>query len=77
MKLATSDVPIKEIVRRTGHSRKLVRGQRTDVFRARQNSLEAWFPFLDEQWASGCHNASETLATDEDKGLSVMPVCRQ
>jgi hypothetical protein len=68
MKLATSDVPIKEIVRRTGHSRKLVRGQRTDAIRARQNSLEAWFPFLDEQWASGCHNASELWRRMKTKG---------
>ncbi|SHF46360.1 hypothetical protein SAMN02746095_03353 [Acidocella aminolytica 101 = DSM 11237] len=50
---------IKEIVLRTGHSRKLVRsvirGQRTDVFRVRQNSLEAHLPWLDEQRAApGC-----------------------
>lgn len=42
--LATSGVAIKEIVRRTGHSRGLVRrvlrGQRSDVFRARENSLK-------------------------------------
>ena len=62
MKLAGEGLPIKEIVRRTGHSRKLVRqvarGERTDVFRARQSSLEAYLPFLDEQWASGCHNGA-------------------
>lgn len=43
--LADDGVPIKEIARRTGHGRKLVRqvirGDRTDVFRIRQNSLEA------------------------------------
>ncbi len=42
--LAHDGVAIKEIVRRTGHSRKLVRsilrGQRTDIFRVRQTSLE-------------------------------------
>jgi transposase len=61
--LARDGIPIKEIVRRTGHSRKLVRqavrGERTDVFRTRQSSLEAHLPLLDEQWASGCHNGAE------------------
>ena len=63
MKLAADGIPIKEIVRRTGHSRKLVRqivrGERTDVFRVRQSSLEAHLPFLDEQWISGCRNGAE------------------
>ena len=63
MKLAAEGMPIKEIVRRTGHSRKLarqvIRGQRTDVFRVRQSSLESYLPFLDEQWASGCRNGAE------------------
>jgi transposase len=62
MKLASEGMPIKEVVRRTGHSRKLVRqvirGERTDVFRMRQSSLEAYLPFLDEQWASGCRNGA-------------------
>lgn len=61
--LAGNGVPIKQIVRRTGHSRKLVRqvirGERTDVFRIRQSSLEAHLPLLDEQWASGCRNGAE------------------
>lgn len=63
MKLASEGTPIKEIVRRTGHSRKLirqvVRGERTDVFRVRQNSLDAQLPLLDELWASGCRNGAE------------------
>ncbi len=63
MKLAADSIPIKEIVRRTGHSRKLVRqivrGERTDVFRVRQSSLDAHLPFLDEQWISGCRNGAE------------------
>jgi transposase len=62
MRLAGEGIPIKEIVRRTGHSRKLVRqvirGERTDVFRTRQSSLEVYLPFLDEQWASGCCNGA-------------------
>ena len=62
MKLAGEGLPIKEIVRRTGHSRKLVRqvirGERTDVFRMRQSSLDAHLPFLEEQWLSGSRNGA-------------------
>ena len=54
---------IKEIVRRTRHSRKLVRqtvrGSRGDMFRVRQSSLEAYLPVLDAEWASGCRNGAE------------------
>lgn len=63
MKLAGDRVPIKEIVRRTGRSRKLVRqiirGERGDVFRVRQSSLEPYLPLLDEQWSAGCRNGAE------------------
>lgn len=56
-------VPIKEIVRRTGHSRKLVRsvvrGQRTDIFRVRQTSLEQHLPWLEAQWDAGLRNGAE------------------
>jgi transposase len=52
--LVEAGVPIKQISRRTGHSRKLVRavvrGERTDVFRVRQSSLEPYLPWLDAQW---------------------------
>ena len=69
MKLASEGIPIKEIVRRTGHSRKLVRqvirGERTDVFRVRQSSLEAYLPFLDEQWGVGLPQRSRTVAAAE------------
>lgn len=54
---------IKEIVRRTGHSRKLVRsvvrGQRTDIFRVRQTSLEPHLPWLEAQWDAGLRNGTE------------------
>jgi transposase len=54
---------IKEIVRRTRYSRGLVRrvlrGQRSDVFRVRSSSLEAYLPWLDGQWAAGRRNGSE------------------
>ena len=61
--LSKDGLPIKQIVRRTGHSRNLVRhvvrGERTDVFRVRQSSLEAHLPLLDEQWTAGCRNGAE------------------
>ena len=53
---------IKEIVRRTGHSRGLIRqilrGQRSDVFRTRESSLEVYLPWLDAQWAVGARNSA-------------------
>jgi hypothetical protein len=51
LKQAETGVSIKVIVRLTGHSRGLVRavlrGQRTDVFRVRESSLEHHLPWLD------------------------------
>src|SRR6185312_2335616 len=61
--LSKSGIPIKQIVRQTGHSRKLVRqvirGERNDVFRTRQSSLDPHLAWLDDQWASGCRNGAE------------------
>lgn len=61
--LAKQGVTIKEIVRRTGHSRglvrKVLRGQHSDVFRVRESSLELYLPWLDAQWAAGERNATE------------------
>ncbi|WP_128623624.1 ISL3 family transposase [Rhizobium sp. Pop5] len=61
--LVSEGVSIKEIVRRTGHSRKLVRsvvrGQRTDIFRVRQTSLEPHLPWLEAQWDAGLRNGAE------------------
>jgi transposase len=60
--LSQAGVTIKEIVRRTGHSRGLVRrvirGQRSEVFRPRESSLERHLPWLDNQWAAGKHNSA-------------------
>lgn len=60
---AKDGLAIKEIVRRTGYSRGLVRqimrGERSDVFRVRESSLESYLPWLDDQWAGGCHNGTE------------------
>jgi transposase len=60
--LVRAGLPIKQISRRTGHSRKLVRavirGERTDIFRVRQSSLEPHLPWLDAQWDAGARNAT-------------------
>ena len=62
LSLFDQGIAIKEIVRRTGHSRglirKILRGQRSDVFRVRQSSLEPYLPWLDEQWEAGCRNGA-------------------
>ncbi len=54
---------IKQIVRRAGYSRglvrKVLRGQRSDIFRVRGSSLEPCLPWLDEQWAAGRRHGSE------------------
>jgi transposase len=59
--LSKSGTPIKQIVRQTGHSRKLVRQviRGEHVFRTRQSSLDLHLPWLDDQWASGCRNGAE------------------
>ena len=62
-RMADNGVPIKRIVRRTGLSRNLVRqivrGEREDVFRERQSSLEPWLPWLASEWGRGCRNGAE------------------
>jgi hypothetical protein len=61
LELSKQGTPIRQIVKRTGHSRKLVRdvlrGQRSDVFRTRPSSLENWLPWLDGRWEQGARNA--------------------
>jgi transposase len=61
--LADQGTPIKQIVRRTGCSRqvvrRVVRGQRNDVFRIRMSSLEPWLARLDQEWITGCRNGAE------------------
>ena len=73
MRLAEDAVPIREIVRRTGHSRKLVRqvirGGRTDVFRLRQSSLDVHLPVLDEMWNAGCRNGADLWRRLKGKGF--------
>lgn len=61
--LADEGTPIREIVRRTGYSRqvvrRIVRGERNDVFRVRMSSLEPWLAKLDQEWSAGCRNGAE------------------
>lgn len=61
--LINKGLAMKEIVRRTGRSRKLVRqlarGERSDIFRTRQGSLDPHLPYLDAQWEAGCRNGAE------------------
>ncbi|MGU3363175.1 transposase, partial [Methylobacterium sp. M6A4_1b] len=56
-------IPIRRISQRLGHSRKVVRavlrGERTDVFRVRRSSLDAYLPWLDARWDAGSRNATE------------------
>ena len=63
MATAKDGASIKEIVRRTGYSRGLVRrilrGERSDVFRVRESSLENYLPNLESQWTAGCRNGAE------------------
>jgi len=75
--LADQGTPIKEIVRRTGCSRqvvrRIVRGERNDVFRVRMSSLEPWLARLDDEWTAGCRNGAELwrrLKTAGFKGSS-------
>jgi transposase len=62
MVLFKDGVPIKQIVKRTGLARdmvrRIVRGQCSDIFRTRQSSLETELPWLDAQWDAGTRNAS-------------------
>jgi transposase len=74
---ANAGMPIKEIVRRTGHSRKVVRdvvrGARTDVFRVRASSLEPYLMRLDAEWVAGCHNGAELFRRLKSIGYGGSP----
>ena len=60
--LSKKGTSIRQIVRQTGHSRKVVRdvlrGQRFDVFRTRPSSLDSWLPWLNTRWDEGARYAS-------------------
>jgi transposase len=72
--LVSNGVPLKEIVRRTGHSRNLVRqisrGGGTDMFRTRQGTLDGHLPFLDAQWTGGCRNGAELWRRLKGRGFT-------
>ena len=61
--LASQGVPVKVMARTTGLSRqtirKIVRGQRHDIFRTRQSSLDAWIVQLEAEWTGGCRVGAE------------------
>jgi transposase len=61
--LVAEGIAIKEIVRRTGHSRKTVRqvarGGEAEIFHPRTNSLQPYLERLDAEWIGGCHNGTE------------------
>src|SRR5206468_1465730 len=53
--------------------RRIVRGERNDVFRVRMSSLEPWLTRLDDEWTAGCRNGAELwrrLKTAGFKGSS-------
>jgi len=61
--MARDGASIKQIVRQTGLSRRLVRqilrGEREDVFRIRESSLTPWLVRLEMEWSGGCRNGAE------------------
>lgn len=63
LELAKAGVPIKQIARQFGCSRKLVRqavrGETDDIFRTRESTLDMHLPFLNTQWENGCRNGAE------------------
>ncbi len=71
--LAKDGVAIKEIVRRTGYSRGLIRnvlrGRRSDVFRSRESSLEPYLQWLDAQWGAELRNGAELWRRLKEKGF--------
>lgn len=71
--LAKKGTSIRQIVRQTGHSRKLVRdvlrGQRLDVFRTKPSSLDSWLPWLNNRWDDGARNALALWREMKAKGF--------
>ena len=70
---ARSGTSIKEIARRIGRSRKLVRsvlrGGDGDVFRCRIRMLEPHTPMLRAEWEAGCRNGTELWRRLCDNGF--------
>lgn len=61
--LVKAEVPIKEIMRRTGRSRKCVRaiarGDQSEVFRPRASTLDGHLDWLSHEWDGGCRSGAE------------------
>jgi transposase len=81
MAMAKDGVPIKQIVRQTGHSRKtvrqVIRGARADVFRSRMNSPRALSPFA--RLALDCRLPQwrRALAPSQSRWVRRQSPCRQ
>jgi transposase len=64
-------VPLRRIAKNTGHSRRVVRavarGERSDVFRTSESSLELYLPWLNAQWDSGARNATALWRKLQDR----------
>ena len=79
--LSKDGVPIKQIAKKTGLARgtvrRIIRGQRSDIFRSRQSSLETELPWLDAQWEAGKRNASALWRGMKGRGFhgSLRVVC--
>jgi transposase len=73
LSLAKEGITIQEIVRRTGYSRGLVRrvlrGQRSNIFRVRESSLELHLQWLDAQWAAGHRNGTALWRSLQEQGF--------
>src|ERR1700761_4031151 len=73
LSLSEDGVAIREIVRRTGYSRglirKILRGQRSDIFRTRPTSLDPYLPWLDAQWTAGCRNGLALWRALRERGF--------
>jgi transposase len=73
LSLSQEGVAIREIVRRTGYSRgvirKILRGQRSDIFRTRPSSLDPYLPWLDAQWTDGCRNGLALWRALRERGF--------
>lgn len=71
--LSKDGIAIKEIVRRTGHSRgtvrRVLRGARSDVFRTRETSLDGYLPWLDLHWAAGHRNGAARWRSLQSRGF--------
>ncbi len=49
--------------------RQVIRGERHDIFRTRQSSLDQHLPWLNGQWAAGCRNGAELWRRLTERGF--------